>query len=96
MADLLSSTLVGFGTILGVELVLTISNVVTSYVLPDGATMEEYLDGKFDWSSALDGVSTTQSKGLGRLHCLCSRDRYRLRCIITNYGDSRVFASQGK
>ena len=52
MADLLSSTLVGVGPILGVELVLTISNVVTSYVLPDGATMEEYLDGKFDWSSA--------------------------------------------
>ena len=42
----------GFGIILGVELVLTISNVVTSYILPDGATMEEYLDNKFDWSSA--------------------------------------------
>ena len=52
MTGVLDSMLVGFGTILGVELVLTISNVVTSYVLPEGATMEEYLDAKFDWSSA--------------------------------------------
>ena len=49
---IMDSLLKGFGTILGVELVLTISNVVTSYVLSDGATMEEYLDSKFDWSSA--------------------------------------------
>ena len=41
---IMDSLLKGFGTILGVELVLTISNVVTSYVLSDGATMEEYLD----------------------------------------------------
>ena len=49
---IMESLLKGFGTILAVEFVLTVSNVVTSYVLPDSVTMEEYLDAKFDWGPA--------------------------------------------
>lgn len=36
----------GFGVVLGVELVLMVSNIVTSYVLPESMTLEEYLDKK--------------------------------------------------
>lgn len=51
MADLLDSALGGVGVVLGIELVLTITNIVTSYLLPSGATMEEYLDSKLNMAA---------------------------------------------
>lgn len=48
MTDILDSMLAGFGVILGVALVLTTTNVIMSYVLPEGATLSEYLNNKLN------------------------------------------------
>lgn len=42
----------GFGVVLGVELVLTVSNVVSSYILPEGSTLEEWLDSKLNMGAS--------------------------------------------
>lgn len=33
----------GIGAVVLIETVLTISNILTSYILPDGKTLEEYV-----------------------------------------------------
>ena len=42
----------GAGVALGVELVLKVSNVVSSYILPEGATLEEWLDTKLNMGAS--------------------------------------------
>ena len=53
MADLFDNVLGGVGVVLGIELVLTITNVVTSFLLPGGATMEEWLDTKLNMGATV-------------------------------------------
>lgn len=48
MSDIFDSMLTGFGVILGVALTLTTTNVIMSYVLPEGATLSEYLNDKLN------------------------------------------------
>ncbi len=48
MSDIFDSMMTGFGVILGVALTLTTTNVIFSYVLPEGATLSEYLNNKLN------------------------------------------------
>lgn len=42
------SAMSGFGVILGVSITLTTANVITSYILPEGQSLSEWLDSKLD------------------------------------------------
>jgi len=38
--------MMGFGLYLAVDMILTVSNVMSSYILKDGETLEELIDRK--------------------------------------------------
>tara|TARA_R110002020_G_scaffold432573_3_gene642611 strand:+ start:3420 stop:3566 length:147 start_codon:yes stop_codon:yes gene_type:complete len=42
----LNDVMMGFGLYLAVDMILTVSNVLSSYVLKDGETLEELIDRK--------------------------------------------------
>ena len=51
MTELWDSMMSGFAIILGVTFTLTTANIITSYILPGGATLSEYLDTKLDMTA---------------------------------------------
>lgn len=50
MSDLFESALAGAGLMLGVAITLTTVNVISSYILPEGATLSEFLNSKLQMS----------------------------------------------
>tara|TARA_R110000822_G_scaffold150280_1_gene289392 strand:+ start:749 stop:949 length:201 start_codon:yes stop_codon:yes gene_type:complete len=41
-----NNLMAGFGMVLGLEVVLTVSNVLSSYLMKNGQTLQEYLTAK--------------------------------------------------
>jgi len=53
MADrIFENMMQGFGLVLGIAITLTTVNVISSYVLPEGATLSEYLNSKLQLAGA--------------------------------------------
>ena len=53
MAELFDSAMAGVGIVLGIQITLAVTNVLTSYLLPGGATLSEYLDSKLNLNSGV-------------------------------------------